>query len=660
MRIKKIFAPFLVLTLVLFSSSSLAVSLACDVDQAAIQALFSEGMVPFDDETSSSCALNNIRYKFKNATSASRACSPPTTKSLLPDGTIVDGWDPNACDTGLDGAYEIRQASSSSHTVCSLSSPVPSTYIVTKHNISGGNCRTGDQMKIEIPGAIDYMCQISTPVPPGYIVTEIRSSSDCTGSQLKIEVPVASKSYTVCAASPVPPGYGYYGVGSYAKCSSSGSGPGYKIRPVTGTTETLCARSVNDIPAGYLVTSFPSAELDCSSGSTVKVTKLSSVSGTIRAYELGGLETLPTGYVIIRRGSSGGDDWYDIKIPSGSTRICQGSSLPNGYAIFGQGSSSSLCGSSTPTYFDIDLLSGNGPITICANHSVPNGYVITERKSSAVSECPSPGGYVVVKPSTTPGNETLMCDSGQHVIPENFVIVEKKNYSVCKVGVGSSPGTKITKPSNTSDTPVCQGSPIPNGFIVKNTGTSSRCGTLPIGSTVIIGIADGPGPYSVCSLVDLPVDYIITSSTTAGVCNGTTYTMKLPDSGQTQICSISPIPDNYVIVGKSTLGSCAIGNDYIIQLPDPSGLTAVCSIPARPIPTGFINPGFGGGFSSACDGNGFLIKPFNDAGSITPGSFVDQEQDVTSAPSNTSVQCYSGAINNGLITSAQKNTALCN
>lgn len=632
---------------------------ACPNDSTTINQLFDSNMVPYKEASVSTntCSAGFI-YQFKDAASSSIACRPPTTKDRLPNGTIVTGYDPYLCTRGTDGGYEIRQATGGTYTVCTSSSPVPEGYIITRQNISSGSCST-TAMQIKLPDEIDYTCQDVGDIPDGYIITEKKSSSVCNFSRKRIEIPQPGNTYTVCSGSPIPPGFAVFDTGdNYHQCGASG-GSGYRIKPVTASVEVICARNADDIPPDYVVIDFPNVGADCGLLSrSVKIKKVTP-TGTIRAYPISFTEIIPTGYVIIQRGDSGDGQWYEIKKPpvSGSTRICKGSVVPNGYAIISQGSSSSICGSK-PTYYVIQPISGDGPITICSTSDVPTDYVITQRKPSISTAC-SLGAYVIVKPNTTPGSKTLMCSSSAHTIPEGFVVVEKDSYAACEPDFGTRGGVEITKPSNTGNTTICQGSPIPNGFIVKAEGSSSLCGTFPTGSTYTIGVADGPGPYSSCSSSGFPTAYVITSSATTGVCDGTTYTVRLPGSGQTQICSISPIPDDYVVVGKNSFGGCS-GNSYSIRLPNSGGGTAVCSIPSRPVPTGFINTGFGGGYSSACDGNSFIIEPFGNGGSIVPAPFVNVEQDVATDQSNVDVQCYTGTINAGLVAAAQKNTALCN
>jgi hypothetical protein len=634
---------------------------ACPNDVTTIAQLFASNMVPDREfSVSSNTCSGGYMYSFRDVASASIACRPPSTKELLPNGTIVIGYDSSICSRGNSGGYEIQQATGGPHSVCTSSSPVPEGYIIIQQRISSSGCGTTfpTRMKIKLPDEIDYTCQDVDDIPDGYIITEKRSSSLCNFSRKKIQIPQPGNTYIVCSGSPVPPGFAITDTDDdYHQCGDSG-GAGFEISPVTASEELICARDADDIPPDYVVIDFPNSGMDCGLLSrSVRIKKVTP-AGTITAYPIAFTEIIPTGYVIIQRGDSGDGQWYKIKrLLLEDTWICQGSTVPDGFAIIAQESNPSICGGKSG-YYRIKPISGDGPITICSSSTVPTGYVITQRPSSIPSAC-TLGAYVIVKPKTTSGTQTLMCNSSAHTIPEGFVVVQKDSYDACEPDFGTSGGVKITKPSNTSDTQICLGSPIPIGFVIKGAGSSTLCGSFPTGSTYTIGVADGPGPYSSCSSSGFPAAYVITSSATTGVCDGTTYTVRLPGSGQTQICSISPIPDDYVVVGKNAFGGCS-GNSYTIQLPNSGGETAVCSIPSRPVPTGFINTGFGGGYFSACDGNGFIIEPFGNGGSIVPAPFVNAEQDVATDPSNIDVQCYTGTINAGLVGAAQKNTALCN
>lgn len=670
----------------LFGKVVAAATYVCAIDNAEINAQHAAGKVVVERQYYSSCSTIKTRYKFDTpSTSGSTFICLPSGAANIPEGyVIVESSNnyPNCDDTNIlpVQGYEIKRPSTSSsgETVCDIS-PIPSGYVVFKKSIADGSTCTsnlGDaaQMKIKIPSVSTSIktikCELPAhDVPAGFVITDVDDYSDCkslnttSGPGKKITVPSPNSTTIVCQGSIIPGGFAYFSASNYSVCASTGSAPGFKIGPVSGSTATVCGNNNSHVPSGYVVTAI-SEFGDCEGSYKSLTVEIPSGSGTAACQVGLNPFLVPDGYVISAKGDYPGCDGaagYSIKIPSGASElICQDSPVPAGWAVTSVGTHPDCAAAGSGVSAVIKPLSGSGPFTICKNQAVPAGFVINEVND--VWSC-SNGSWVVVRPSEIPGNETTVCSMTVDQVPTGFVVVEKDNYTNCSYPSGSSFGFRITKPSISGDTLVCQGSVIPENYAITDSGDYSSCGSgASSGPGYIISLLTGPGPYTVCDFDSIPEGYVITSVEPNSYC-GTGYVVRLPSAlGNTSVCSNSTVPSGYVIVEKFNSASCPFSQGWNIAYPNENSTTLVCD--GSVIPNGYVKATYGQRDYASCgytgSGPGYLIIPEESDQATVPSTFINTESDVPSKPADPVVTCNVGAINGGLLGTANANSVGCN
>lgn len=675
--------------ILLNTNAAFAASYACVNDTSQINTYLNQGQVVTQRSSYSSCS-GNIRLKFAYpSTNYSTKVCYPSAPDNFPEGYVaVQSDNYSNCNVGsIRRGYEIKRPStgSSGQQICNFSgTKIPPGFIVYQKDISTSQCdpsssaSTTDAIKIKIPssspGTHSWDCQ--TPIhslPEGFVITKYDKISSCrtsttsTGLALRVTVPKTNVNTTVCQNSPIPAGFAYFASGSYSGCGTTGtgSGPGFKIGPVSGNTATICGRESDDIPPGYVVNSI-SDYGDCEGSYQSWSLKKPSTSGTTSACTIGGEYLMPSGFVITKRNNNSscdGNPGYIVKKPSGSSQfICQATpTIPDGWAVQSTGTHTNCSASGSGPSAIIVPTTGDGPYSICANTPIPSGFVIN--KEVNLWNCTNSRGWTVLRPSEVRGAETVVCSSFNEAnIPSGYVITERDNYSQCpRIGQGY----KVSKPVLSGDTVTCLGSSLPDGFAVTAEDSYSQCGlgsNSGPGST--ISAISGNGPFYLCAGSSIPDGYVVTGNeeTISSCGGGYGVEIKLADPTMSMaICEGSPIPDDFIVYEFDNNTKCGFDRGLKIKVPTQSGSTFVCD-QFTVIPDGYVKIPGSDDDSTSCSysGVGASYMITLSSNQVIPTPFVNVEADVSSKPVDPVVSCPTHPVSSGLIGNAAKNQDGCN
>ena len=101
---------------------------------------------------------------------------------------------------------------------------------------------------------------------------------------------------------------------------------------------------------------------------------------------------------------------------------------------------------------------------------------------------------------------------------------------------------------------VCTNSPIPEGYVIRQTFNSPACGRYSEGIGNAYDIALPSNPFTVCWLSPIPKGWVITQTFNSSGCGyytnagiGNAFTIRLPSSSPFTVCIFSPIPEGWVV-----------------------------------------------------------------------------------------------------------------
>lgn len=675
----------MLLATLFFTNTSVANTVyVCSNQTTDVDTQHNQGRVVTKVHFDSRCTSRSLlEFRFPSQFSNTSICNP-TDYSKIPRGWVAIEFQngPSNCNpTGGNSrhGYIIRKPSESGLTnICSGNHHIPSGFIVTRTQVNDGSKCTSsitDNAMNTIKKATanrEHRCAYSgfNEMPAGYVVTDQYNGSSCrlgpSSSQdysQYIQIPSETGTTRVCqyTGSNIPPGFAIVSQGQYSQCSRSGSGFGYLIQRVSGNQADICGSTGDHVPEGYVVTRITD-DSACTTHKRLTV-KLPSATGTA-ACTIGGSVPVPAGYVIYKNNTAShptcdGNRLYEIKVPSGDSQfICNGSDIPEGWAVTEEGTHPNCSGSLGSFYANISRLTGDGPYTICSTSNIPDGFVINKLVDSWTC---STTAWSVLRPNPTPGVKTVVCNQHTDDLPTGFAIVKRGSYPQCNAGSGSGPGFEITKPFTTGVTSVCQGTPLPSGYAFTRLNLSNpNCGSGNQGAEITI--LDGPGPYTVCSTEGVPDSYSVTRIVNTPYCSfDQGFEIVQPStSGVTAICSGSNVPEGMIVTELFVKSDCTFNQGWKIRFPSQTGTTLKCNA-GPPIPEGF--EAVGSTFNTAqcgytSSGPGVQIQIINHA--ITPTLFIRTEADVTGKPTDPSVSCSVGSVNPGLVGTAAKNPAGCN
>ncbi len=433
--------------------------------------------------------------------------------------------------SGLLTLYDVtRSGFSSTWSLCDLagrSRIVPDGFIVsdtgTYDNCSVSGTGSGYKLTAVFNGAI--VCD-KLYLPPNYVITAVdKFTSRCNGN-VGYKIHIAEEDLEVCQGSPIPDGWGYTASGMYDACGVGLSdGFGYVIGPIEDGS-TVC-------------------------GST----------------------TVPTGWVILSNTNSSipcGGAAMTIGLPesSGTTDICFGSVIPEGYVKVMVKTSYSNCTGNGMTIKQPDPV---GDTFICADSPIPDGFFVSvERVDYQFCGFYDYGKYISVISGPGP---FYVCDLSD--IPADYVIVQRGEYGHCTWGY------KIELPDPDGST-VCQGSNIPEGYVVVALKTSFSCQSdlYPGGNAYRIQHPNESGPTTICNLgwVDIPAGYLPTGSGNSISCGGYPSIVIIPPNdgqllpreyinAEPDVVPGNVDPANYDCSGGSTTGFTTTASKNSAQCP---------------------------------------------------------------------------------------------
>lgn len=680
-RPKNIFMNVFISVVVVLSSSSVLAAgnvRLCDPKWSETQAQFDAGRIVIAAESSTYTSCSGWTYTYAVPSSSTPIMCNPSTPYNMPvdSGYVVTGASNSYGSCKGNFGYAIKKPSTSSVEYVCNNSPIPPNYVVSNGYAEQYFCN--DRVKVGIekpdstPGRVTTKCN-SPPheVPDGFVIVGIGKYSKCksenklTGPGVKVTTLRSGVETPVCHGSIVPAGWAYSSLSTSSKCDSGAS---FNISPVTQNTETICGRTNQHVPDGYVVTAIDRNSEYCGSYDSLTIKKPDS-AGTRACQLVIGEYELPEGFVISSKevnADCDGATGYTVKVPSETQEyVCKPSRVPNGWGVFAvELSDSCAAGSGNKgTRGTIKPLVGDGPFDVCSSQGLPSGFINNgysqgwscNATNSFVVTSQTSSGWHIVRPSATPGNATIVCGSTTSNIPNGYAVVEHGEYTNCAFPSGTAPGFKISKPYANQQTTVCisgwGGNPIPNGFAAVEQGSYPACGLF---GGYRIEPLSGDGPYTLCNANSIPSGYVITASV-AGSC-GITVVRVNPD-GQNICSSIGTVPDGYVVTSTPVLASCPFNNGYYIEQPSTDSATFVCAISS--VPEGFAITGTQQSHDECGGGLGYYILP-SGSGAIVPAPFVNSEADVITKPSDPSITCSVGTIDGGLIGSASKNSAGCN
>ncbi len=673
----------LALSLLLASNVVFSATSVCSTNSSEISRLHDAGFVITRRAYNGRCS-SNIGYTFDTLSGTTEYVCKPSTANNVPSPYAITEFSGtyNSCTSSNisngDG-YKVQKltSTSSTYTVCSYS-PVPDGYVEIQTGITGGtpcNSQLGStqQKKVKMPsttpGTKTTICSGSS-VPAGFVVTEVGKYSACktsnttSGPGKKITIPNPHSTTTVCGNATVPPGFAYFSVGNYSQCSSTGSAPGFKIGPVSGSSATICGNSDSHVPPGYVVTAVSSSSY-CGNYKSLTIKK-PSTSSTTKACQIQlGAPNVPSGFVVVAGQDNGcgtNYDSYNVKVPSGSSEfICSGSPVPSGWSITSQATSSACSGFAGNASAVIKPLGGDGPYNICKNQPIPDGFVINEITN--VWTCGN-GSWKIVRPSEVAGNKTTVCAMTAGSVPAGFVITDVDQYTNCSYPSGAKSGFRITKPYTNRTTHACHGSVVPDGFAIISSGTLSACGEgSASGPSIELGPLAGAGPFRICTHT-APAGYVVTAVGSSTVCTGgTAYTIQQPSSSGTFMCAGGNIPTGFVVtkIQASTACDTYTNTAWYIEHPSSNGQAIlVCNL--SPIPPGFALASYGARDSHSCAVSGAgaakYIISLNDQAAV-PTEFIRTESNVTQPPAAPPVLCDVSNTDGGLLQGAAYNPQGC-
>ena len=518
------------------------------------------------------------RWRLEKAVNANYTmCSGST----LPPGYVVyEQGSYSQCEAGSSSGAGSKITSSFGDQITICGNPgVPSGYVVIERRDSWGSC-SGNAITIKSFSSISSGIAVcdgpwGEPIPTGMVITARGSYPQCvafgySGAGYYVDVPSTGSSTTVCSPSPLPTGYAITDKDSYAQCADSGTGPGWKIFPVTagvrachdaaftlpsgwGFTASgqyfecaagagvagpgaiispisagsyVCANS--PVPGGWVITQITNQfqQCDFAGGDSYQVSPPDPNSSMDICFNSTSAP-IPTGYVKTKVSSSSICDVsiahsaITIELPSttSETFICENSPIPENYAVTQFVSSVSNCGSLVTSGYMISLLTGNGPYYICDDAPIPAGYVVTARDSN-FDFCGTGGGFTVYRADAFPDG-IVICAGTDSPIPAGYVITQVTTSGGCQTTFWPDTAYNIEYPAPLGSTTICNvsGVPVPAGYVVDgNASPTAPCGSfsastiypenqLPVVPSPYIGIEP-----DVTNLDITPIDYDCTTS----------------------------------------------------------------------------------------------------------------------------------------------------
>lgn len=426
-----------------------------------------------------------------------------------------------------------------------------------------------------------YMCAPSLPseLSNGYTILYRRMAGSTTTSQLEGDRvcegaedwyyidQAGSGETTICSSSPVPEGFvvTQYPVSSSGECVERMN----IARPSDSTTESAkCAFPYHNVPERFVITSIET-------------------SGACR-------------------GPGGG--WGDLQVirlpnPTGETEVCQGTTIPVGYA-FSEATSGNNCGI-YPGFTIGPLSTTNNYVCIASQTDIPTGHVIT-RVFQDRDSCPLGSTRAIIEvPSET--QETHVCGWGanNYIAPPGFIVSRQELNGACDRGQTLNYGYVIKRPGSVDS--MCALTPLPQGYAIVGVTRDDTCS---VNSSVehyqISEIDPENGAYAYCDDFSTPISdglvkhrrinlppcldawELVTPSDTPGT--------------ETTVCDMTynQLPDDFIVVERGEYGNCGqnseTGFGYRITRPYADGReNASCN--ESPIggngllPTGFVQVG---------------------------------------------------------------------
>ncbi|MFJ8437290.1 hypothetical protein ACIQ9P_38965, partial [Kitasatospora sp. NPDC094019] len=118
----------------------------------------------------------------------------------------------------------------------------------------------------------------------------------------------------------------------------------------------------------------------------------------------------------------------------------------------------------------------------------------------------------------------------------------------------------------TGSATICSNSPIPAGWVVTSSYSSSNCpGT---GYAYSITDTTGISYATVCSFSPIPAGWVVTSSYSTSNCPGTGYAYSIASTtgiSYATVCSFSPIPAGWVVTSSYSTSNCP-GTGYAYSI----------------------------------------------------------------------------------------------
>jgi|GEM_PF-6163934 len=542
------------------------------------------GYIVINIEFDSTCpAGGNRKYTIIEARSSSY--SDVCQQSDIPTGYVITGKGrhSNCATIGEGVTVDIKTVSGSVMDVCD-GSPIPGGWVVSRVQQtsacnSGITLGTGPGYRIIIPdGSSNYICQISgTSIPAGWVITKRDLHADCaissstSGARTQIRTP--SNNLNVCDGSTLPTGYVFNSYNSSTSgCGYGGvtSGPGWKILEVTGTSSIrVCNTTEPYLPTGWVIIEKKNyIQCDNKVGATI-------IKPTSGSYWVCDGSPLPAGFVITARANNLNQCEYitgasrrgqQIELPTSRTLVCLGSPVPEGWAFTASGQYAQ-CNEDigTGVGYWIEPIPSEGAV-VCwgPGLQIPTGMVITA--IDTYSQCNnSIGGYTLKTPATG-GVSTDVCQGSP--IPDGFIISGYKNsYPLCG---NTELGFTIREPDTVGSSTACLGSPIPLGYVVSAVSSYQQCSGALSSQGFTIILPDGEGPFTVCHTTSVPQGMVIIAEGVASQCSvtssGTGFTIVFPKpKGLTIVCNTSPLPAGYVVEGAASAPNCTGGGGRSIR-----------------------------------------------------------------------------------------------
>lgn len=470
----------------------------------------------------------------------------------IPEGYVINQKGTSSyCDkpdvAGDDGyTYYIVRPNTSAGvytTMCDGTPAVPDGFAIVEsgtYSECRGTQTQGYGKRITVPRSTgQWVCEGSA-VPSGYVVTEKRGNYyQCSNKRaLHIQVPSPGSSLRVCDSTKVPDGFVIRETGDYYQCAYSGTAPGYFIGPlVQGEANLVCEGF--PIPSGYVIQEKKTA-YQCRYNRAWVITQPNPNGQYICDSQV-----VPPGFVITNIDSSSSCAYSGsairkrIKVPQiGETLVvCDGSPIPEGFGYRRQGSYAQCSVSGSGVGYQIGAIQPGYSYCASSNYNIPKGFVISSIDSSYLCD-----GYANTLSYPPASGSMKVCNGSP--MPDGYVLTARGGYSEC----GTVGGFTISIPAAGQD--VCVGSPVPEGFAVSTVKTLSVCGSGTGNAFTLINIS-GNGPYYVCQNSDVPEGYVITSTGTYLQCNAQNgagmVIEKIDSSGTMTICSESTVPSGYRI-----------------------------------------------------------------------------------------------------------------